>query len=148
MCSGPTLTLTGSALPPSAFQGKSNQIDNEGLWLYNTLWWSQYHQCVHVQEYIWFYQQQCLVITTKWIVCAATLTPSKSTKASSIVFLHIFYRKKTAYHQNQQHNQLQYVSHLFHLHCASVDYKNLSKLVLSLILELSVLSTSSSSSYW
>ena len=94
MCSGPTLTLTGSALPPSAFQGKSNQIDNEGLWLYNTLWWSQYHQCVHVQEYIWFYQQQCLVITTKWIVCAATLTPSKSTIASSIVFLHIFYRKK------------------------------------------------------
>ena len=48
MCSGPTLTLTGSALPPSAFQGPSNQIDNEGLWLYNTLWWSEHHQCVHV----------------------------------------------------------------------------------------------------
>ena len=35
-------------VPPSAFQGSSNQIDNEGLWLYNTLWWSEHHQCVHV----------------------------------------------------------------------------------------------------
>ena len=95
MCSGPTLTLRGSAMPPSAFQGPSNQIDNEGLWLYNTLWWSEHHQCVHVFGLSSStYGFQCLVIKTKWMVWAATLTPSKSTIASSIVFLHIFYRKK------------------------------------------------------